>query len=133
MTLPFYAAMTHNSWNSCNISPVDCIHYVPYDELVRLEIDRRDLNINFKGRLVGNSGFEASRVGAVVKYSEPQKISGNQGLRCNNCPSRGCKNCPMFGVGQNPVYEKREKERKLRAERRRLQQMREEDSKTADL
>jgi hypothetical protein len=30
--------------------PVDCIHYVPYDELVRLEIGRRDQNINFKGK-----------------------------------------------------------------------------------
>jgi 4Fe-4S single cluster domain of Ferredoxin I len=28
--------------------PVDCIHYVPYDELVRLEVDRRDQNINPK-------------------------------------------------------------------------------------
>ena len=29
--------------------PVDCIHYIPYDELVRLEVERRDQNINFKG------------------------------------------------------------------------------------
>ena len=29
------------------------------------------------------------------------------GTRCNNCPSRGCSMCPMFGVGQNPVYQKR--------------------------
>ncbi|KAL3928953.1 MAG: hypothetical protein SGBAC_012422 [Bacillariaceae sp.] len=112
--------------------PVDCIHYVPYDELVRLEEDRRGLNINFKARLVGN-GAEASRVGSAVKFSERQKISGNQGSRCNNCPSRGCKNCPMFGVGKNPAFEKKEKERKLKAEKRRLQKMREEDQKTADL
>ncbi|CAJ1961705.1 unnamed protein product [Cylindrotheca closterium] len=112
--------------------PVDCIHYVPYDELERLEKERRDLNINYKARLVGN-GAEASRVGSSVKFSEPQKISGNAGLRCNNCPSRGCKNCPMFGIGKNPVFEKKEKERKLKAERRRLQKMREEDKKTADL
>ena len=32
--------------------PVDCIHYVPYDELKRLEIERRKQNINFKARYV---------------------------------------------------------------------------------
>lgn len=47
---------------------------------------------------------------------------------------------PTFGpylvapsIGKNPVFEKRERERKLKAERRKLQQMREEDKKTADL
>jgi ferredoxin len=108
--------------------PVDCIHYVPYDELVRLEVERRDQNINFKARLVNQ---EETRGGNG--FTAPQQISGNMGSRCNNCPSRGCKDCPMFGVGKNPEFERKEKERKERMERRKLQEQREEQKKSADL
>ncbi len=113
--------------------PVDCIHYVPYDELVRLEKERRDQNINFKARYSnqGDSGGFGT-IGATA-YTAPPKISGNAGARCNNCPSNGCKNCPMFGVGKNPEFEKREKARKERIERNRLRKQREEDSKSVDL
>lgn len=116
--------------------PVDCIHYVPYDELVRLEIDRRGQNINFKARLVSqaeNGNSLSHRVGGPNAFTAPQQISGNAGARCNNCPSRGCQNCPMFGVGKNPEFERREKERLERKERRKLQQAREDNQKTADL
>lgn len=115
--------------------PVDCIHYVPYDELKRLEVERRDQNINFKARLVSQAeyGGDSHMVGGPVQFSAPQQISGNLGSRCNNCPSRGCKTCPMFGVGKNPEYERQEKERKTRMERKRLEKMREEESKSADL
>lgn len=34
--------------------PVDCIHYVGWKELRRLESEREGLDINFKARLVGN-------------------------------------------------------------------------------
>ena len=117
--------------------PVDCIHYVPYDELVRLEKDRRDQNINFKARLVSQAEYGGAALshlaGGAVQFSAPQEISGNMGSRCNNCPSRGCRTCPMFGVGKNPEYERKEKERKARIERARLQRMREEENKKADL
>ena len=113
--------------------PVDCIHYVQYDELVRLETERRGQNINFKARLVnqGESGSMGT-IGAVA-YTAPPKISGNLGSRCNNCPSRGCKNCPMFGVGKNPEFEKREQQRKEKKERTRLIKQREDESKSVDL
>lgn len=113
--------------------PVDCIHYVPYDELVRLEKERRSQNINFKARYSnqGDSGGFGT-IGAVA-YTAPPKISGNMGSRCNNCPSSGCKNCPMFGVGKNPEFEKKEQKRKARIERNRLRKQREEESKSADL
>ena len=113
--------------------PVDCIHYVPYDELVSLETGRRGQNINFKARFVneGASGKGAT-VGAKA-YTAPQEISGNFGSRCSNCPSRGCKNCPMFGVGNNPEFEKKEQQRKERIERNRLMKQREEESKSVDL
>mmetsp|Transcript_31907 Transcript_31907/g.45376 ORF Transcript_31907/g.45376 Transcript_31907/m.45376 type:complete len:366 (-) Transcript_31907:176-1273(-) len=117
--------------------PVDCIHYVPYDELVRLEKDRRGQVINFKARLVsqaeyGGVGF-STKVGAAVEFSGPQLISGNMGSRCNNCPSRGCKSCPMYGVGKNPYFEKKEKERKEKAAKRKLEQERQMMNKSADL
>ncbi|CAB9520809.1 DNAJ heat shock N-terminal domain-containing protein [Seminavis robusta] len=111
--------------------PVDCIHYVPYDELVRLEVERRDQNINSKARLAGQS--DSDRVGGPVAFTAPQKISGNMGSRCNNCPSRGCKTCPMYGVGMNPEFQRKEQERKARAAKRRLERERDRDLKSADL
>jgi 4Fe-4S single cluster domain of Ferredoxin I len=118
--------------------PVDCIHYVPYDELKELEIDRRNQNINFKARLVsqaeyGTSTSHMSGMGGPSAFTAPQKISGNLGARCSNCPTRGCPKCPMYGVGKNPVFEKREAERKARIAKRKLQQQRESAQKSAEL
>lgn len=117
--------------------PVDCIHYIPYDELVKLEIERRDQNINFKARLVsqaeGQSAPSHRGWGGGFAYTEPQKISGNMKPRCNNCPSKGCYDCPMYGVGKNPEYERKEQERKARVAMRRLQQEREAAKKSAEL
>jgi ferredoxin len=115
--------------------PVDCIHYVPFDELVSLEKDRRDMNINPKARLVSQAEYTGglSYLVGGNGYTAPQKISGNMGSRCNNCPSRGCKNCPMFGVGKNPEFERKERDRKARIERGRLKRQREEESKSVDL
>jgi len=115
--------------------PVDCIHYVPYDELKRLEIERRQQNINFKARLVNqseNSGAQAKYGGAAM-YTEQQIISGNMGSRCNNCPSRGCKNCPMFGVGLNPEFQKREATRKQKMAKKEMQKKMESQNKRAEL
>lgn len=115
--------------------PVDCIHYVPYDELVALEKDRRGQNINFKARLVSQAEGSAApshRVGGG-QFTAPQNISGNSGSRCSNCPTRGCADCPMYGVGKNPFFEEKEKERKARIAKRRLLEQRELDQKTADL
>ena len=117
--------------------PVDCIHYVPYDELVSLEVDRRGQNINFKARLVsqaenGNTMSHLSGRGSNA-YTAPQQISGNMKSRCNNCPSRGCRTCPMFGVGQNPVFEAAEQLRKEKKKKRQVQQQRERDEKSIEL
>jgi ferredoxin len=116
--------------------PVNCIHYVPYDELVALETERRDQNINFKARLVSQAeytGGGSHMVGGANRFTSPQKISGNMGSRCTNCPTRGCYNCPMFGVGKNPEFERKEKERKARIDRIRIEKVREEESKSANL
>ena len=111
--------------------PVDCIHYVPYDELVRLEVERRDQNINSKARLVSQA--EYGGFAHTAGFSAPQRISGNMSSRCNNCPSNGCKNCPMYGVGKNPEFERKEKLRKERDAKRRLMRERELANKSADL
>jgi ferredoxin len=116
--------------------PVDCIHYVPFEELAKLEIERRDQNLNPKARLVsqGEMGSTQShRVGGAVAFTPAQQISGNMGTRCNNCPSRGCKSCPMYGVGLNPDFLKKEQERKDRIAKKRLQELRESQQKTAEL
>ena len=117
--------------------PVDCIHYIPYDELVSLEIDRRDQNINSKARLVsqaenGNALSHLSGRGPNA-YTAPQQISGNMKSRCNNCPSRGCRTCPMYGVGKNPAFETAELLRKEKAKKRQVQQQRERDEKSIEM
>ena len=113
--------------------PVDCIHYVPYDELVKLEVERRDQLINFKSRLVGGDGSLSHRVGGAAQFTAPQQISGNMGARCNNCPSRGCRNCPMFGVGKNPEFERKERIRKAKRAKAKLERERKLNQKSVDL
>jgi len=106
--------------------PVDCIHYVPWDELVELERQREGVmdSYNFKGRLVGNEGLlstagrprgcldmSAGRSLASTRASERVsaqagagpallEISTNTQRRCTNCPSNQCPDCPMFAVSQ---------------------------------
>ena len=133
--LPFSLAETIQV--AIETCPVDCIHYVPFDELVALEKDRRNQNINFKARLVsqaenGNTLSHLSGRGPNA-FTAPQRISGNMGSRCNNCPSRGCKTCPMYGVGQNPEFQKQEEKRKARMAKRKLLQKREADEKSVEL
>jgi ferredoxin len=116
--------------------PFDCIHYIPYEELVALEIDRRKQHINPKARLVsqGENGNTLShRVGGVVQFTAQQQISGNMASRCSNCPTRGCRTCPMYGVGKNPEYERKEKDRKERTAKRKLQKQRELEEKSIEL
>ena len=115
--------------------PVDCIHYVPYDELKRLEIERRKQNINFKARLVNqseNTGSQAKYGGGSL-YTDQQIISGNMGSRCANCPTRGCKNCPMFGVGLNPEFQKKEERRTTKLAKKKMQKEMESKNKRAEL
>lgn len=116
--------------------PVDCIHYVPYDELVRLEIERRNQNINFKTRLVGSGetgSYQGPKFGGGLRFTEPQRISGNMAARCSNCPTAGCKNCPMYGIGKNPEFEKNEKLRMERKDVKLRRQTMDNFNKSADL
>lgn len=129
--------------HSCIISnptkqtcPVDCIHYVPFDELKRLEVERRKQNINHKARLVNQGEYRSgvsSQYGGAQAFTDAQVISGNLGSRCNNCPSRGCKNCPMFGVGLNPGFQKKEEKRKERLAKAEMRKQMESQNKRAEL
>ena len=47
--------------------PVDCIHYVDWPELVRLEKEREGIDINFKAKLVGND-HDSMANGMQVRY-----------------------------------------------------------------
>ena len=92
--------------------PVNCIHYVPWDELKALEQGRRGQVINNAARLVGNQetgGISGGGGIGALRPTGPQDISGNRAPRCNNCPGNGCKNCPMYGVGENPKFVERER------------------------
>lgn len=92
--------------------PVNCIHFVSYEDLVILETERAGQRINNAARLVSQQEGTA----AVPPTQARNYQSGV--MRCNNCPSRGCKECPMFGVGENPVFLARQEERRQRREAR---------------
>jgi len=95
--------------------PVNCIHYVPFDELVTLEAERRNQDFNFF-TLLHRGDSATCKGGFIGKQSgggnAPLDISGNKAARCNDCPGRGCKVCPMFSVGENPFYIEREMKKK---------------------
>ena len=90
----------------------------------------------FQGTRTGKSSLvnqsENSSTGPKM-FTPPQEISGNMQARCNNCPSRGCADCPMYGVGKNPYFEKKEKQRKERIAKRKLKQQMESSNRSADL
>jgi len=81
-----------------SVCPVSCIHYVPWEELVRLEKKREVVmqNYNFKGRFASEDGFLDSNGAHAALFDLPN------GPRCLNCPSSECLECPMFGVSKDP-------------------------------
>ena len=107
--------------------PVNCIHYIPYEELESLELERRGQNINPMSLIAGDNGS------GPRSFTGAQAISGNMGSRCGSCPSRGCADCPMFGVGKNPSFEKREKERKEKMAIRKMKRQMEDQNRSAEL
>lgn len=93
--------------------PVNCIHFVSWEDLIILETERAGQVINNAARL--RSQQECTSGASITDSKATFFDSGS--MRCNNCPGRGCKECPMFGVGKNPVYLERQA---AREERRRL-------------
>lgn len=88
--------------------PVNCIHFVSYEDLVILETERRGQRINNAARLRSQQECTSDAPPTKAKFFD------GGSMRCNNCPGRGCKECPMFGVGLNPVYLERQANREER-------------------
>lgn len=95
--------------------PVNCIYYVSWKDLVQLELDRREQVINNWARLVGGQDITSSRhrKGSLT-------VLDSSIIRCEDCPGRGCKTCPMYGVGENPEYVRKVKERQAIARKKSL-------------
>jgi ferredoxin len=100
--------------------PVDCIWYVSWDDLKILEKERKGQVINPAARLVGGNFIESTQVQTYYN-NRGERTGGSQasinqggGMRCNNCPGKGCRNCPLFGVGENPEFLKKKKQRQAR-------------------
>ena len=91
--------------------PVNCIHYVPWEELVSLEARRRNQVLDFYN-LLRRTEQGSGDPGKAARGNGALEISGNYGSRCSNCPGNGCKNCPMFSVGDNPAFLLREAKKK---------------------
>lgn len=79
--------------------PVNCIYYVSWDDLITLELLRREQVINNFARLVGGQDLTASK-----KLDKTTTVMDSGIMRCEDCPGRGCATCPLYGVGENPEY-----------------------------
>mmetsp|Transcript_39686 Transcript_39686/g.65507 ORF Transcript_39686/g.65507 Transcript_39686/m.65507 type:complete len:361 (-) Transcript_39686:165-1247(-) len=109
--------------------PVDCIHFVPWPELQKLELERAGMTeINFKARLVGGDGARISKNGGGM-----QNISGNNAFRCANCPTLGCANCPMYGVGENPNFIEKQKKKKALRRKKLAEEQKKQSSQRFDI
>lgn len=93
--------------------PVNCIYYVNWEDLVKLEIMRDEQEINNWSRLVGGQDFTSSRRGKKTTTVMDSGI-----MRCEDCPGRGCETCPLYGVGKNPEYLRQKAIREERSRRR---------------
>lgn len=89
--------------------PVNCIYYVEWEDLVKLELMRKDQKINNWARLVGGQDARSARKG-----KRKTKVMDSGVMRCEDCPGRGCRDCPLYGVGENPEYLKRKSIREAR-------------------
>lgn len=93
--------------------PVNCIYYVDWEDLVKLEVMRKDQVINNWARLVGGQDFLSSR-----KESRTTRVMDSGLMRCEDCPGRGCPKCPLYGVGQNPEFMRKKAAREARKAKR---------------
>lgn len=89
-----------------------------WDDLQTLEKERSWQVINPVARLVGGGNFIESTQVQTYYNNKGKPTGGSQasinqggGMRCNNCPGRGCKKCPLFGVGENPEFVKKKRQR----------------------
>ena len=104
--------------------PVDCIHYVPYDELVQLELRRRDQFINV---LAGLASRAERGAGSGLMSSTPRSFGSKEFTSAPRI-SRLERNSQ---VAKSEA--KKEAERRFKARRRQLEDDRRRANKIADL
>lgn len=97
--------------------PVNCIYYVDWEDLVKLELMRKDQKINNWARLVGGQDAMNARKG-----KRKTKVMDSGVMRCEDCPGRGCRECPLYGVGENPEYLKRKAMREVQKRQKKQEQ-----------
>ena len=104
--------------------PVDCIHYLPYPELVKLEVQRRDQNINVLAGLVSRAERGS---GSGISSSTPRSF-GNQQFTAAPRVSRTYDN-------KDALLELKAKEelRLFKDRRRKLEEERRQENKVVDL
>lgn len=105
--------------------PVDCIHYVPYPELVQLEVQRRDQHINVLAGLVSRAERGA---GSGLMSSTPRSF-GNKEFSAAPRVSRNY----YDNEDARLELETKEKLRLFKGRRRMLDEERRRDSKVVDL
>ena len=103
--------------------PVDCIHYVPYEELVRLEIRRRDQYINV---LAGLASRAERGAGSGLMSSTPRSFGSK---RFTDAPKLNRKG---YGPG-DADFEEKEQQRLFQARRKELEEERRQQNKIVDL
>ena len=107
--------------------PVSCIHYVPYEELVRLEIQRRDQYINVLAGLVSRAERGAGS-GNSLSSLAPRSFGSK---RFTDAPKINRKG---YGTtNDDPEFEAKEKLRLLKTRRRQLEEERRQKNKIFDL
>jgi hypothetical protein len=103
--------------------PVDCIHYVPYDKLVQLEIQRRDQYINVLAGLVSRAERGA---GSGLMSSTPRSFGSRVFTDAPKIDRRGY-------AGDNPEFQAKEQQRLFQSRKRELEVQRRQQNKIADL
>jgi len=103
--------------------PVNCIHYIPYEELMQLEVKRRDQYINVVGGLVGRAERGA---GNSVTALTPRSFGAKRFTDAPKVSSSGNdRNSPEF-VAEETL-------RLVMARRKELVKERRQDNKIVDL
>lgn len=96
--------------------PVDCMHFVSFDELKKLEI-ARDVGVADDHRHFGHSADRGYIAPTPLHVSRRDSDANHKSSfyhymqdKCSkstNCPQRGCYDCPKFEPGQNPYFQKK--------------------------
>jgi len=111
----YFQRNTNDVKHAVSACPVDCMHFVSFDELKEMET-ARDSGKGLFGKAhiplhVAGRDSDVNRRSSWYHHLK-QKCHGSK-----SCPQRGCFDCPTYGKGENPFF----KEKHSRAERARAE------------